>query len=71
MKNLAIPQQLKIEGNTYSLAIDTIGKNEMFVLTYEYDPMRENLFLIATYGSSIQVAVNKMQKLLKRESIQI
>lgn len=70
MKNLAIPERLELEGKIYSLTIDTLGKNEMFVLTYEHEPMQEDSFLIATYGSSIELAVNKMQNLLKQERIQ-
>ncbi len=69
MKNLGIPHRLEFEGKTYSLVIESINKDGMFVLTYEYEPMCEDSFLIATYGSPIEVAVNKMQKLLKQERI--
>lgn len=63
-----LPKEIIVDDQLCTLNVEKFGENET-TLTYEYEPIQEDCFLLSAYGTDLKSAQNKMRQLLKQENL--
>ena len=66
MNNIDIPKELIVKGKLFWLNIEQLAGGVL--LTYEFTPRYDDLFLIACHSADMETAVNKMRLLLEKKN---
>lgn len=63
-----LPKEILFEGELCKLHVER-DTNSRFILTYEYEPVNEDLFLASVINDDMEMACKIMASILRREGI--